>query len=49
MTAVIPAPIIIASALNIKLIVYGEDGEVEYGGTSKHKYSYGVDYQKKFI
>ena len=25
--------------VNIGLIVYGEDGEVEYGGTTKHKYT----------
>ena len=49
MTAVNSVPIIIASALNIKLVMYGEDGEVEYGGTAKYKYNpvYGVDYQKK--
>ena len=29
--------------------MYGEDGEVEYGGTTKFKYDpvYGVDHQKK--
>tara|TARA_Y100000996_G_scaffold329526_1_gene265645 strand:- start:37 stop:645 length:609 start_codon:yes stop_codon:yes gene_type:complete len=29
--------------------MYGEDGEVEYGGTTKYKYNpvYGVDHQKK--
>ena len=49
MTAIHTVPFIIAGALNIKLIVYGEDGEVEYGGTSKNKYApvYGAEYQKK--
>jgi len=49
MIAVHTGPILLASLLKIKLIVYGEDGEVEYGGSSKYKYTpvYGVDYQKR--
>ena len=49
MIAVHSAPSIIASLLNIKLIFYGEDGEVEYGGTNKYKYKpiYKIDHQKK--
>lgn len=39
----------IAINFNIKLIFYGEDGELEYGGTSEtlNKIFYDVDYQKK--
>ena len=49
MTAVHTVPIIIANLMNINLIVYGEDGEVEYGGTDKFKYNpvYGIDHQKE--
>ena len=39
----------IASSFGINLIFYGEDGEVEYGGSNKtkHKPFYNVLYQKK--
>ncbi len=49
MTAVHTVPIKIAQLLGVKLLMYGEDGEVEYGGTTKFKYDpvYGVDHQKK--
>ena len=49
MTAVHSAPIIIASQMNVGLVFYGEDGEVEYGGTTKFKYNpvYGIEHQKK--
>ena len=51
MTAVHTVPIKIAQLLGIKLLMYGEDGEVEYGGTTKFKYDpvYGVDHQKVFL
>ena len=41
MTAVHSAIVRFATNLNINLIVYGEDGEVEYGGTTKYKYNTG--------
>ena len=49
MIAVHSAPPLIASLLNVNLIFYGEDGEVEYGGTNKFKYEpiYRVDHQQK--
>ena len=49
MTAVHTAPLIAASLMNIKLIFFGEDGEVEYGGTNKYKDvpTYGPDHMKK--
>lgn len=49
MIAVHSAPPLIASLFNINLIFYSEDGEVEYGGTNKHKYEsvYRIDHQKK--
>ena len=42
-------PIKFALALGINVIFYGEDGEVEYGGTTETSTNpiYGVDYQKK--
>ena len=41
----------VAIDLNITLIVYGEDGELEYGGKSQTKDNpmYGVEYQKKIL
>lgn len=47
--AIHTAVIRIASSFGIGLIFYGEDGEVEYGGTTETavKPIYGVDYQKK--
>ncbi len=49
MTAMHSAVVRIASYLKIKLIIYGEDGEVEYGGTTKYKNipCYGIDHMKK--
>ena len=49
MTALHSAIVRIANNLDINLIIYGEDGEVEYGGTTKHKYNpcYGIDHMKK--
>ncbi len=49
MTAVHAVPPLLASLFNIKLIFYGEDGEVEYGGTNKYKYKpiYRIEHQKK--
>ena len=43
------APIRIALNFNISLIFYGEDGEVEYGGSTETsmKPIYGIDYQKR--
>jgi N-acetyl sugar amidotransferase len=49
LTAITVAPIKIALAHNINLIFYGEDGEVEYGGsveTSKNPV-YTTDYQRR--
>ena len=47
--AIHTAVIRIAKNFDIKLIFYGEDGELEYGGTSEtsNKIFYDVDYQKK--
>ena len=40
-------PYKLAIAYNIKLIFYGEDGEVEYGGSKEQKIKqYFVQYQK---
>jgi hypothetical protein len=38
-----------ALSLNVGLMFYGEDGEVEYGGVAKTKYEpiYSIDYMKK--
>ena len=49
MTAVNSAPVIIANMLDVGLVFYGEDGEVEYGGTTKFKNKavYGIEHQKK--
>ena len=49
LTSITTAPIKIALSFNISLIFYGEDGEIEYGGsteTSKNPI-YDVNYQKK--
>lgn len=42
------AVIRMAVSLNISLLFYGEDGEIEYGGSTKHKdlAFYGIDYMK---
>ena len=49
MMSVHSAIVRIATNLNINLIVYGEDGEVEYGGTTKYKYTpcYDIEHMKK--
>lgn len=49
LVAVHTVPPIIATKFDISLIFYGEDGEVEYGGTTETAYNpiYGFDYQKK--
>lgn len=48
-TAIFAALINVAKAFDISLIMYGEDGEVEYGGStaSKNKPTFNVDYIKK--
>lgn len=47
--AIYSAVVRIAVDMNIPLVFYGEDGEVEYGGTSetKKKPIFGIDYMKK--
>lgn len=47
--SIVTAPIKIAIAHDIDLIIYGEDGEVEYGGTTETSASplYNIDYQKR--
>jgi hypothetical protein len=49
LTAITVAPIKIASVHNIGLIFYGEDGEVEYGGSTETSNNpiYSTEYQKK--
>jgi N-acetyl sugar amidotransferase len=51
MIAMHSAPILIAKLMNINLVFYAEDGEVEYGGTTKYKYNpiYTIDHQKKIF
>lgn len=48
LTAIMTGPLRIAKALGINLLFYGEDGEVEYGGTSQYKNNpfYNIEYQK---
>lgn len=45
LTAMVLAPLKIAMAFDIPFIMYGEEGEVEYGGTTelKNKVSYTID------
>ena len=47
--SIITAPIKLAIAHGINLIFYGEDGEVEYGGSTETVTNpiYGIDYQKR--
>ncbi len=47
--SIVVAPIKIALAFNINLIFYGEDGEVEYGGSTETSKSpiYNTNYQKR--
>jgi N-acetyl sugar amidotransferase len=49
LTAIVTAPIKIAIAHGINLIFYGEDGEVEYGGSTETSNNpiYGIEYQKR--
>ena len=49
LTSIITAPIKLAIAHGINLIFYGEDGEVEYGGSTETATNpiYGIDYQKR--
>lgn len=49
LTSIHTAILRVATAFNIDLIFYGEDGEVEYGGGAETKRQpiYSVDYQKK--
>lgn len=46
LTAIASAPLNFASKFNINLVFYGEDGEVEYGGSTKTKHTpiYDIDY-----
>tara|TARA_A100000164_G_scaffold302072_1_gene277459 strand:- start:35 stop:1153 length:1119 start_codon:yes stop_codon:yes gene_type:complete len=48
-TAITTAPIRMAISKNIKLIFYGEDGEVEYGGSkeTENQAIFSVNYQKE--
>jgi N-acetyl sugar amidotransferase len=47
--AIFSAVVRVADDMNISLVFYGEDGEVEYGGTPETKKNpiFGVDYMKK--
>ena len=47
--SIVTAPIKVAMANNIDLIFYGEDGEVEYGGSSETSENplYDINYQKR--
>jgi N-acetyl sugar amidotransferase len=49
LTSITTAPIRTAINYGINLIFYGEDGEVEYGGSTETATNpiYGIDYQKK--
>ena len=49
LTAIQSTPVRMASQLDIGLIFYGEDGEVEYGGTDEthHDAIFDADYMKK--
>ena len=49
LTSIITSPIKVAIAHGINLIFYGEDGEVEYGGSTETSNNpiYDVDYQKR--
>jgi N-acetyl sugar amidotransferase len=48
-TAIFTSVIRIAKAMNISLIMYGEDGEIEYGGSteSKHKPTFTAEFVKR--
>jgi N-acetyl sugar amidotransferase len=47
--AIHTAVIRVAKAFDVKLVLYGEDGEVEYGGATEtaHEPVYGMDYQRR--
>ena len=49
LAAIMTAPLRLATQMNIGLIFYGEDGEVEYGGSSEtdKKPTYDIDYMKR--
>jgi N-acetyl sugar amidotransferase len=49
LTAIHTGVIRIAAAFGIALLFYGEDGELEYGGSSEmaNRFVYGVEYQKR--
>ncbi len=49
LVSIVTAPIKVAMAHNINLIFYGEDGEVEYGGTTETAANpiYDINYQKR--
>lgn len=49
LVAIQALPLRIASSLGIPLVVYGEDGEVEYGGDPENKYRavYTAEYMKR--
>jgi len=49
LTAIQAAVVKLAVHLNISLIFYGEDGEVEYGGSTESKYRamYDIEYMRK--
>ena len=51
LVAIQTIPVRFAIKLGIDLIFYGEDGEVEYGGSTETAKDpiYGVDYMKKSI
>ena len=51
LTAILTSVIRTAVNFNIPLIFYGEDGEVEYGGSSETENisSFSIDYMKKNI
>ena len=51
MIAIHTAVLRIAKNFDINLVMYGEDGEVEYGGSTKYKYTpfYGTEYMKKIF
>ena len=49
LTAIMTAPLRVAHQMGINLVFYGEDGEVEYGGTSETNKTaiYDIDYMKR--
>ena len=49
LTAIHTTILRVATAFDIRLIIYGEDGEVEYGGSdgTKNRLSYDAAYQKR--